>query len=70
MPRYFLHVRTKQGPVIPDRIGIEFRNLAAAGGLSLSLKLRSYWDSSQTPSIVAIAPNTTALADQAAALLF
>jgi len=37
MPRYFFHVRMKQGPVIPDRIGIEFRNLATAGGLSLSV---------------------------------
>jgi hypothetical protein len=30
MPRYFFHVRTNQGAVIPDRIGIEFRTLAAA----------------------------------------
>ena len=30
MPRYFFRVRMKAGPVIPDRIGIEFRNLAAA----------------------------------------
>jgi hypothetical protein len=30
MPRYFFHVQTKQGPVVPDRIGIEFRDFAAA----------------------------------------
>ena len=30
MPRYFLHVRMNAGPVVRERIGIEFRNLAAA----------------------------------------
>jgi hypothetical protein len=30
MTRYFSHVRTKQGAPIRDRIGIEFRTLAAA----------------------------------------
>jgi len=30
MPRYFFHVRMKQGTVIPNQIGIEFRDLAAA----------------------------------------
>jgi len=30
MTRYYFHVRTKQGALIRDRIGIEFRTLAAA----------------------------------------
>jgi hypothetical protein len=30
MPRYFFHVRMKQGPVIPDPTGIEFHDLTAA----------------------------------------
>jgi hypothetical protein len=30
MPRYFFHVRLISGPVIPDRIGIEFHDLTAA----------------------------------------
>jgi hypothetical protein len=30
MPHYFFSVRLISGPVIPDRIGVEFRNLAAA----------------------------------------
>jgi hypothetical protein len=30
MPRYFFHVRLISGPVVPDRIGIEFHDLTAA----------------------------------------
>ena len=30
MPRYFFHVRMKAGPVVRDRVGIEFRSLARA----------------------------------------
>jgi hypothetical protein len=30
MPRYFFHVRLISGPVIPDRIEIEFHDLTAA----------------------------------------
>jgi len=30
MPRYFFHLRMTAGPVVHDRVGIEFLDLAAA----------------------------------------